>query len=53
MARPIAENLLKWFKDGLNIEKFHLVGHSLGGQLAGMVGKNIKSGSSGDVKLRR
>lgn len=41
------------FKAGLPIEKFHLVGHSLGGQLSGIVGRNVISKSKKEYILPR
>lgn len=31
----------------------HIVGHSLGGQMAGMIGRKIKEKSNNTIKLRR
>jgi pimeloyl-ACP methyl ester carboxylesterase len=49
----MADTLLEMFSEGLNVEKFHLVGHSLGGQLAGYIGRTILARTKGGVKIRR
>lgn len=41
------------FNNGLDIDKFHLVGHSLGGQLSGLVGRKIIEQTKGGAKLKR
>lgn len=35
------------------MNRFHLVGHSLGGQLAGIIGRNIYYSSGNKMKLKR
>lgn len=45
--------VLSAFKKGLNSEKFHVVGHSLGAQLAGVMGRKIISKSNQSQKLKR
>ncbi|XP_037928032.1 pancreatic lipase-related protein 3 isoform X3 [Teleopsis dalmanni] len=37
----MADVLLKMFESGLEINTFHIVGHSLGGQMAGIIGREI------------
>lgn len=49
----MATHVLSAFKKGLDIEKFHVVGHSLGGQLAGVMGRKIFSKSNQSQKLKR
>ena len=38
---------------GFNLNKFHFVGHSLGGQLAGFIGRSVFNNSNKSVKVRR
>lgn len=45
--------LLSAFRKGLDIEKFHVVGHSLGAQMAGVIGRKIISKSNQSQKLKR
>lgn len=45
--------LLEMLTEGLEITKFHIVGHSLGGQLAGIIGRTIIEKSQGAAKLKR
>lgn len=35
------------------VDRIHMVGHSLGGQLAGYTGRSVISKSSGSIKLKR
>ncbi|KAG5669188.1 hypothetical protein PVAND_017082 [Polypedilum vanderplanki] len=53
LAGPLAEAVLDLIQDGLDIERLHVVGHSLGGQLAGALGRNIKEKSYQTKKLFR
>ncbi|CAD7079410.1 unnamed protein product [Hermetia illucens] len=48
-----ADRLLKMFKNGLDVEKFHLLGHSVGGQAIGKIGREVIALSNGKVKLPR
>lgn len=38
---------------GLSVERLHLVGHSLGAQMAGVIGRTIQRESNGAIKLPR
>ena len=49
----MADVLIDLFTHGLDIKKFHLLSHSLGSQLAGMVGREIKKKSNGKLILKR
>lgn len=49
----IASDLLELFAKGLNLEQFHLVGHSLGGQLVGVIGRSVTNMSKKKTVLRR
>lgn len=49
----IAKVLIGMFDNGLDINRFHLVGHSLGGQVSGIVGREIFKRSEKTKKLKR
>lgn len=38
---------------GLRVNKFHIVGFSLGAQLAGMIGREVKIKTNGIIELQR
>jgi pimeloyl-ACP methyl ester carboxylesterase len=39
--------------NGLDANRLHIVGHSLGGQMSGMIGRKIKEKSNNTIKLKR
>lgn len=43
----------RMFDAGLELENFHLVGHSLGGQMSGYIGRKIQSMSNNTRIIRR
>lgn len=45
--------MLAAIQSGLDVQKFHAVGHSLGGQLCGYLARGVTSAFGGAVKLRR
>lgn len=49
----MADVLIGLFDAGLDVERFHLVGHSLGGQLSGIIGRNVIAKSGGKYTLPR
>lgn len=49
----VADALLSMFHNGLSLDNFHIVGHSLGAQLAGHIGRNIFAKSNGKIILPR
>lgn len=49
----MSEVVLDWIDEGLDVNKFHIVGHSLGAQVAGMIGRSVIKKSSGESKLVR
>ncbi|EDW11824.1 pancreatic triacylglycerol lipase [Drosophila mojavensis] len=53
LGPELAKVLLDMFEHGLDIEKFHIVGHSLGGQMAGIIGREITRRSKGVLKIKR
>ncbi|KAG5669189.1 hypothetical protein PVAND_017083 [Polypedilum vanderplanki] len=53
LSDALSDSILDLINDGLHLDKFHVVGHSLGGQLAGAVGRKIKEKSNNSIKLRR
>lgn len=53
LGPKIAQVVSAWFDAGLSLERFHLVGHSLGGQLVGFVGRHVRSQSGGKYVLPR
>ncbi|KAG5669190.1 hypothetical protein PVAND_017084 [Polypedilum vanderplanki] len=53
LSDPLSDSILDLINAGLDINKLHVVGHSLGGQLAGATAKHIKEKSNKALKLRR
>lgn len=53
LAIALAEAIFDLINHGLDGNKLHIVGHSLGGQMAGMIGRKIKEKSNNTIKLRR
>lgn len=53
MGPKVAEVCLDWFDDGLNSETFFIVGHSLGGQMSGIIGRSVYKKSRGETKIER
>lgn len=53
LGNLLASVVLSAFKNGLDSEKFHIVGHSLGAQMAGMIGRKIITQSNQSQKLKR
>lgn len=49
----MADVLIEMFTDGLNVQQFHLVGHSLGGQLSGIIGRNVIKKTNKSIILPR
>lgn len=45
--------LLDLFSAGLPVSEFHLVGHSLGGQMAGIIGRGVQENSNQQIVLER
>ncbi|XP_018795054.1 PREDICTED: lipase member H-A isoform X1 [Bactrocera latifrons] len=53
LASVLARNLIAMFEMGLDIDKFHIVGHSLGGQMAGIIGREVYRRNGKTKKLPR
>lgn len=53
LGNILASVVLRSFKRGLDSEKFHVVSHSLGAQIAGVMGRKIISKSNQSQKLKR
>lgn len=53
LGNVLATHLLSAFRKGLDIEQLHVIGHSLGAQLAGVMGRKIFSKSNQSQKLKR
>lgn len=53
LGNLLADTFLDLINNGLDVNKFHLVGHSLGGQMAGIIGRKIKEKSNKTIKLKR
>lgn len=53
LGSVLAKKLIEMFDNGLDINKFHLVGHSLGGQMSGIVGREVYRRSKKTKRLRR
>lgn len=49
----MSEVVLDWVDEGLDINRFHIVGHSPGAQIAGMIGRCAFRKSDGETKLSR
>lgn len=49
----MSEVVLDWVDEGLNVSKFHIVGHSLGAQMAGLIGRHAYRKSEGETKIAR
>lgn len=49
----MAEAILDWFDEGLNVDTFHLVGHSLGGQMCGVIGRSVHKKTRGEMQIVR
>lgn len=49
----MATIVLNSFRKGLEVNKFHVVGHSLGAQLAGYMGRKIIEKSNHVIQLQR
>lgn len=49
----MAEVILDWIDEGLNVETLHLVGHSLGGQMSGVIGRSVNKKSRGETQISR
>ncbi|CRL01708.1 CLUMA_CG014924, isoform A [Clunio marinus] len=49
----IGKVLLKMKESGFKLENFHLIGHSLGGHLVGIIGRNVFKHSNKTFKIKR
>jgi len=53
LGNVVADTILNLINNGLDVNKLHIVGHSLGGQLAGLAGRKIKEKSNKTIKVKR
>lgn len=53
VGEVIGKALLKMKKEGFRLEKFHLVGHSLGGHLVGFIGRSVYKNSGNTTQVTR
>lgn len=53
LATKMSEVILDWVDEGLDVNRFHIIGHTLGGQMAGMIGRCTFRKSDGETKLCR
>ncbi|CRL04727.1 CLUMA_CG017787, isoform A [Clunio marinus] len=53
LGNILADTILDLVNNGLDVNKLHLVGHSLGGQMAGYIARKIKDKSCNTIKLKR
>lgn len=53
ISKIIGKHLLELFQSGLNIEKFHCVGHSFGAHMCAIMSREVSRLSAGNFKLRR
>ncbi|XP_037903872.1 lipase member H-B-like isoform X2 [Hermetia illucens] len=49
----VAEVLMQMSVAGLDLDKLHIVGHSLGAQMAGLIGRIIKQSMHGKLVIKR
>lgn len=49
----IGKVLLRMMNEGFNLDKFHLVGHSLGGHLVGFIGRSFINNSNKTEEITR
>lgn len=53
LGKALGAIILEIINAGLEVNKLHLVGHSLGGQMVGRIGGEVKSKSDGKIVLKR
>lgn len=53
LATKLSEVVLDFIDEGLDVNRFHVIGHALGGQIAGMIGRCAFRKSEGETKLSR
>lgn len=53
LATKLSEVILDWVDEGLDVNKFHIIGQAIGGQIAGMIGRCAFRKSEGETKLSR
>lgn len=53
LGSVVARHLIGMFEMGLDIDKFHIVGHSLGGQMSGIIGREVYRRNGKTKKLPR
>lgn len=49
----MGEQLYENFLNGLDVKKVHIVGHSLGAQMAGYMGRTVLILSNGTITISR
>lgn len=53
IAKLVGKHLVELFQRGLNVRKFNCVGHSVGAQMCGIMGREVIRVSGGKYKLKR
>lgn len=53
ISHIIGNTLLDMKSLGFKLEKFHLIGHSLGGQMVGYIGRSVYHNSNKTIKMQR
>lgn len=53
LATKISEVILDWVDEGLEVNRFHVIGHTLGGQIAALIGRYAFKKCDGEIKLTR
>lgn len=50
----MSEVILDWVDEGLDVQRFHVIGHSLGAQVAALIARNVhRKSPDGETTLTR
>lgn len=53
LATKLSEVILDFFDEGLEVNRFHVIGHTLGAQIAALIGRYAFKKCDGEIKLTR